>query len=52
MKKKWRKSGDWNAGINQGVNLEDVKDDIFVFPPMEIRLSDANCSFASQVHVK
>lgn len=39
-------------GINQGVNLEDMKGDIFVFPPMEIHLSDANCSFASQVHVK
>lgn len=47
-----RKSLDWKVGINQGVNLESMKDDILVFQKVEDQLSDVNYSFASQVRVK
>lgn len=52
LERKYGKSLNWNIGINQGANSGDVKDDIFVFSTVDKQLSDASCSFASQVHVK
>lgn len=47
-----RKSLGWKVGINQGVYLENVEDDILAFPTVENHFSDVNYTFVSQVHVK